>query len=61
MPDQKTIYFVIRADEKGPPSGPTFDRALAERWAAAQEDDAWILSIDATAEFVARPLDRRAW
>lgn len=51
MSEQKKIYFVIRADERGPANGPFLDRALAEGWAVAQADDCWLLEVDALGEF----------
>jgi hypothetical protein len=51
----RKIYFVMRADEKGPPFGPTLRRDVAEREAVAHDDDAWIVEVDAVAVFVPKP------
>jgi hypothetical protein len=45
-PTTDMVYFAFRADEKGPPSGPTLSRELAERWAEAEDVDAYVVGID---------------
>jgi hypothetical protein len=51
----RKVYFVLRADEKGPPSGPTLNPYQAQQWAESEPDETPVVEVLASVRSTREP------